>query len=772
MRRFSFAVMLFAVVGVGAAGCGDGEPASCAADAVPECVAPVTAECSAELSAVDIASPPVCSEHSLSSDAPAGGYPVGETTVTFTNDTTQQSCTTVVTVSDSQAPSITCEPTATFVRTVAGQVPVNADDVVASDSCVDQVDVTFAPTEIDSGQTDIEYTATDAAGNTASCTTTASVIDLYAVDLQIISSAISGANTNVTLAWDVATAGDATGFRVERADAPTGPWTALDTTGVNVHTYVDTLAADSAYYRVVTVSDADDGGISNSVRGFAIAGDTYDVRDVTVPGISFDTTLYGVVRYPSTLTEGPFPLVVVLHGNHGNCRETPTGPDDFCATTQDHDCASAGDFTTPNAEGYIYFLETLASQGYVAVSISGNAMNCRNDYIIERAQLIIEHLRHWARWNLVATGPFGDRFLGNLDLSRVGLVGHSRGGDAVSNVPDLLAAGPVAGVTVRSVFALAPTDFHNASVPGTELAVLLPGCDGDVFDLQGMQIYDSSLVFNDGAQRSQVLFVGANHNYFNTEWLSDDNNGFACPVSENVGRPAQMGMLEATLGSWFRSTLMGAPLEPFMTADADPPSSMDAWSGVDLDLRWSYSSSSRLQLDDFDGANAPDTNAFGEANTFTGGFHALSSVCIENGCSTRYLHDITSMRLLWEAGNTPIAHWGLGGFDATPHRVLSFRVVSRQSTLNSGLSVQDFRIRISDTNGEVAAFLLSDYKTLNHQYPANQPWGVLQTVRIPITDLAMLNPNIDPASLDSLEFEMTALDRSGAVAVTNFEFAD
>ena len=53
--------------------------------------------------------------------------------------------------------------------------------------------------------------------------------------------------------------------------------------------------------------------------------------------------------------------------------------------------------TTPNAEGYVYLMETLAASGYVTVSVSANALNCRDDFIPERTQLLLEHLRRWQR---------------------------------------------------------------------------------------------------------------------------------------------------------------------------------------------------------------------------------------------------------------------------------------------------------------------------------------------------------------------------------------
>ncbi len=762
-----------------AAACGslhDDNP-ECTADAPALTCAPdVTQACGNDVTALTIDAPVVCGDGlELNNNAPAGGFPVGETTVTFTatGDGVDESCTVTVTITDAVGPVIDCPADGDLVRTDPGE-DVTAPGATATDNCTaGDIEVTPTPAVLSQGVNDIEYAATDGTGNTSTCHAEITIIDIFRVEgFRIISAQLSGGDTIVTLGWDQTEAADAIGYRIERAAAPGGPWTALDTVSLDTELYADTLPASEAYYRVVTVAGDQDGGATDPLRALQIADDLYDIRDVPVPNIPFNTTLYGVVRYPSDLAAGPYPLIIVLHGNHGNCRSTPGGDDDYCITTEDFDCG--GDFTTPNAEGYIYFLETLAAQGFIAVSISGNAMNCRDDYIIERSNLIVEHLRRWSDWNTGATGPFGTAFNGALDLARTGLVGHSRGGDAVSNVPTVLMTEPaISGMTIKSIFAIAPTDFHDVTIPESNFAVLLPACDGDVSNLTGMDHYDRSRPLDDGARRAQVLFIGANHNYFNTEWKNNDNRfGWSCNVSAQVGNQAQMGMLEATLGAWFGATLFDTPLESWITADADTPTAIDAWANYDLDLRWSYSSDVRTLLDDFDGAGSPDTNDFGEANSLSGVWHDLTRHCYEGECVSRFNHEVFDWNLLWEQGNTPVVNIGIGGYDSSARSYLSFRVVSRRSSLNTDLEVQDFRIRLYDSDANVADFVLSDIKILKHLYPDHSVFEVLETVRIGLDDLLAINPDLDLTSLDLLEFEMTALDRSGSVVVTDFEFTD
>jgi hypothetical protein len=461
----------------------------------------------------------------------------------------------------------------------------------------------------------------------------------------------------------------------------------------------------------------------------------------------------------------------MLHGNHGNCRRTPTSIDDACSESVDHECPDAGWLTTPNAEGMVYLAETLAAQGYVAVTISGNAVNCRDDYIPERAQLVVTHLRRWLTWNATGGAPFGDTFRGHVDLREIGLVGHSRGGEAVAMVPSVLAASPVSGIRLGSVFSIAPTDYHDPRPSGVPYAVLLPACDGDVSTLEGMDIYDRALSTSDAHPRAQVFIDGANHNYFSTEWRNDDNgDGRVCATSVEIGGVAQQAMLETALSSWFQSTIRDWPVEPFVRADSGVPPGIDAWAGRALDLRWSYSSPSRVQIDEFNASGTPGRNLLGGANTFAGWY--MYNQCFENGCDTRFDHDKGAIKLLWD-GMTPIATLGLATLDASAYDTFSFRVVSRYSTLNTGRTEQEFTMRLRDGSGHQAEMLLSEIRRIEHLYSGNLALEVLQTVRIPWSTVREIEPAFDVSSLSAFEVEMTVAGNTrGSVLVTDVEIAD
>jgi hypothetical protein len=83
-------------------------------------------------------------------------------------------------------------------------------------------------------------------------------------------------------------------------------------------------------------------------------------------------------------------------------------------------------------------------------------------------------------------------------------------------------------------------------------------------------------------------------------------------------------------------------------------------------------------------------------------------------------------------------------------------------------------VRVIDSAGNQAELPLSDVKVLRHLYPhtIDAIYEILETVRIPVGRLLDYQPALDLGSLDeALELDMTALDRSGSVIVTDLEFA-
>ncbi|MFC9220763.1 hypothetical protein ACFT8W_08240 [Streptomyces hygroscopicus] len=268
----------------------------------------------------------------------------------------------------------------------------------------------------------------------------------------------------------------------------------------------------------------------------------YDLAPVRLPGFDTPVEMTAEVVAPKGVT-GSRPLALFLHGRHETCYKP--GSED--GVTGDWPCAD-GSKPIPSHLGYLRDQRLLASQGYVTVSISANGINAQ-DWQAEdagaqaRSSLVRQHLAHWADWAAHrSSAPAVVRKAAKADLSRVLLVGHSRGGEGVNRAAmDSLYPPPAAEDgyrgpvrwKVRGTVLIGPTIFGQNPVADVPSVTLLPGCDGDVSDLQGENFVDGTRGVSRGtALHSAVYLVGANHNYFNSEWTPGEA---AAPATDDFG---------------------------------------------------------------------------------------------------------------------------------------------------------------------------------------------------------------------------------------------
>jgi len=269
---------------------------------------------------------------------------------------------------------------------------------------------------------------------------------------------------------------------------------------------------------------------------YAVRRAEFDLGDRAAPlsALPGPVEFAGSVHYSDA--PGPRPLVLLLHGRHVTCysgsRVALAWP------------CPAPMVPVPSHRGYDYAAHVLASHGYVVASISANGVNAADDRVADlgalaRAQLVLRHLDRWRTWSTSGGAPFGNRFVDRVDLSSVGLMGHSRGGEGVVRAGLLNAARP-SPYGVRAVLPLASTDFARHVLPQVAMATVLPYCDGDVTDLQGQHLYDDAryAVSGDRAPRAAALVLGANHNYFNTQWTPGTAEAPASDDWLYTGRPS------------------------------------------------------------------------------------------------------------------------------------------------------------------------------------------------------------------------------------------
>ncbi|MBL1084366.1 hypothetical protein JK359_20750 [Streptomyces actinomycinicus] len=270
----------------------------------------------------------------------------------------------------------------------------------------------------------------------------------------------------------------------------------------------------------------------------------YGLKSVRLPGFAEPVEMRAVVVAPVGAS-GKRPLALFLHGRHYTCYK---GREDI---TGDWPC-KAGTKPVPSHRGYLRDQKLLASQGYVTVSIAANGINGQ-DHLAEdggaqaRSSLVRQHLARWAGWaEHPETAPKVVREAPRADLSRVLLVGHSRGGEGVNRAAlDSLVPppadrdgyhGPVRW-KIRGTVLIGPTVFGQNPVPDVPSVTILPGCDGDVSDLQGEVYVDGTRAVSNGtALHSAVYVIGANHNFFNSEWTPGQS---AAPADDDFSDDPQ-----------------------------------------------------------------------------------------------------------------------------------------------------------------------------------------------------------------------------------------
>lgn len=215
----------------------------------------------------------------------------------------------------------------------------------------------------------------------------------------------------------------------------------------------------------------------------------------------------GRVWYPEG--PGPFPLVLIVHGNH---RMT--------------------EFSDP---GYAYLGELLASRGYILASVDENFLNGNlrgeND---ARGWMLLQHLVAWRHFNADSASPLFRK----VDLTRIALMGHSRGGEAVAvaaafnklpRYPDDARVTFDFGFDIRTLVAIAPVDGqYRPADQGTPLTdinylVLHGAHDSDVSTFMGQRQFQRIRFSGRGAWRKSAIYIyRANHGQFNTVWGSSD----------------------------------------------------------------------------------------------------------------------------------------------------------------------------------------------------------------------------------------------------------
>ncbi|ASK35936.1 alpha/beta hydrolase family protein [Alloalcanivorax mobilis] len=460
---------------------------------------------------------------------------------------------------------------------------------------------------------------------------------------------------------------------------------------------------------------------------FAVAHEEYDFGRMTLNdeknGDSYESTIHGYIEYPEDQA-GPFPVVLILHGRHGTCYSGGRDPDT---------CADP----IPSFEGYEYITENLASHGYAVLSIDANYVNANDSSpgngdtgALARAQLIYRHLDEFRTINASGGNGF-DALVGKLNFDKVGIMGHSRGGEGVDRAV-LYNRNQPEPINITAVFAMAPTDYNTLTVSNVAFTALAGYCDGDVEDLMGNYAFDTSryAVANDPYPKFQLIPMGANHNYYNTVWTDDsrpddwtilDSDGDDPWCGENAaGNGRDTPELQRAQGLFFVASFfryfVGGEQEyaSYWSGQASVPDSICP-NGAPCDDRYLLSvhapAEDRLVVDDTLDPASLTTNNLGGAVTFDG--FSNFGICQTNGrpgegCDVATPTFNTAEQLFMAWDTTATYRTELLDQDVTDFQVVTLRVGISHGDLDNEAG-QDFHIVLEDMDGNRVAVAADDY---------------------------------------------------------------
>ena len=474
----------------------------------------------------------------------------------------------------------------------------------------------------------------------------------------------------------------------------------------------------------------------------------------TWPFLNTNVPLNGHVCIPRG--RGPFPLAVFAHGNHDpNENSTP---------------------------GYLYLCQLLASHGIIAATIDVNFLNGWNFGENDgRAIVHLEHLKQFRTWNGTAAHPLH----GKVDLTRILIVGHSRGGEAVGHASLFnrlasigavvldgappFALGPYRfGLTAAA--AIAPTDRQFTPVTGPTVVpdsyyVIHGSKDSDVVTFEGYHTYErahavdlANPTVSDRKFKAMLWVHKANHNQFNSIWASETAPGVA------LTRASQEQIARVHIGALAQAVLLDRAEYLEVLRDHGAAAT---WDPPGTELVSQYQDPERIFIQhNQEGLGAPVVSLPVQGTVAADGVVAARQLtALVGGFPTTTI----TLRLKWSAlGSRLLLRVDPETLPAERYKVLALRVGQSTEASNAANRDQDFSLEIS-SGSRTAAFPASSLHRLLYPDPPVGPAKiVMQTLRLPVAQL--VECGVDPSDLRSvaLVFDRRA---TGTVYVGDLQFS-
>ena len=462
--------------------------------------------------------------------------------------------------------------------------------------------------------------------------------------------------------------------------------------------------------------------------------------------------LRAIVRYPAIaegtntpVYEGQHPVFIIEHGNSVHCNDDPRPNNSYS------NCKNR----VLNHHGYNELLNILASHGVISISIDAyDLIGDRNVPVMieELADLILKHLEFWSHLNDAAifseySDPFAGRFNDHVDLSKISVSGHSRGGEAAVAAYVRNLEGPTNKYfSIKSVSSIAPT-VVSRSRSGNEpryallndepYLLILPAADCDVpLTLSGLDVYDLTGGSANTTTKTGIYVYGANHSFFNTVWADrrDDCESDIYPARVPAAEQQRIG--EAYIAAFVRSNLLDEEeYEDLLRNNTSFPSV------AGYKIYTFRHEKHHLALD------------AGTASGIT-----TSDVTAESiGRTLPSVHKTPLIKLKWDItipihADKSYSYTFPDSIDATKYEVLSFRTAWTNNSFNANY---DQELLISLTGGgEESVIYTSRFNPIPPPYeiPSPDKFPVMTTVRIPLHSFILNNQRVKLDDITQVKF--------------------
>ncbi len=423
----------------------------------------------------------------------------------------------------------------------------------------------------------------------------------------------------------------------------------------------------------------------------------------------------------------------------------------------------------------------------------------------------------WRDWNSLEDSPFYEK----VDTTEIALIGHSRGGEAVAHAalfnrlpyyPDNANEVFDFNFNIRSVIAIAPCDGQyqpgRMRTPLTDInyLVLQGSHDADVSSYQGMRQFNR-LRFSEGFDgfAAGLYIWGANHGQFNSSWGRTD---FPSPrinfynLGQLMTQEDQQTISKTYIGAFLDATLRGQhqyrpmfmdcryarnwlPETVYLNQYRQPETFSVSTFSEDLDLTTASLPESRVCAEDLSiwreqalhlSWGDSDTRALflgwntTQSDTLAPAYH----ITWPEGALNTDLNTVITFSLaeLDEKANPP------GAEDAEDAEEVEKADDTEDEEIDeTDKPFIDFTIRLTDRNGSVLEFPLSDFTPLQHPLKRKmtklgfmQPqaeWEIiLQTYSFPLRRYAEDHPGFDFEQISGMSFIFDVVPE-GVIAVND-----